>query len=117
MKIVHDEATAERDSLPADQLEAATGSMAGQPRGRELPRHRKRKYDGIVPEHLLNPDDPKDAQFLSRQREMLAYDKRILEESTERWRERQQDQAVQTVRRQALKAVTNKKQETLPGKY
>lgn len=117
MKIIHDEATAERDSLPADQLEAATGSMAGQPRGREPPRHRKRKYDGIVPEHLLNPDDPKDAQFLSRQREMLAYDKRILEESTERWRERQQDQAVQTVRRQALKAATNKKQETLPGKY
>lgn len=109
MKII----LAKKENLPANQVASMTGHW--QPT-RALPKLRKRKYDGVVPEHLLNPDDPKDALFLGKQKEMLAYDQRILEESTERWIESQREQAVATVQRQASKAATNKKRGARPGK-
>ena len=47
---------------------------------------------------------------------MLAYDRQMLGESTEHWMERQQNQALDKVRRQALRAETNKKQRARPDK-
>ena len=82
------------------------------------PGPRKRKYDGVFPEHLLNPDDPKDARFLQRQREMQAYDQRILDESIDRWmeRQRQRERAAASVGHRGAKAAANKKSGARGGK-
>ena len=79
-----------------------------QPRKRPAPKPRKRKYDGYVPEHLLDPKDPKDAKFLENQRELMAYDARLMEESSQRWIKSQREQAQATVEISALKSAAKK---------
>lgn len=84
VKIIHDEAEAEKYNLPeyhvaSPPVTGSAGGMTGQPKMKAPPKPRKRKYDGVVPEHLLNPDGPKDALFPVEQKEILAYDQQIPE--------------------------------------
>lgn len=103
--------TPQLDEVPANSLGEQKNVPSVTKKKRGPPGLRKRKYDGVFPEHLLNPEDPKDARFLQRQREMQAYDQRILDESIGRWMEsqRQRERAAASVEHRGTKAAANKK--------